>query len=209
MDEKLQELIDKAEQGDVDAMILVSKYYKNGILTEQDDVKAHEYRLMAAERGDAGSEFVVGMDYCFGFGAEDNLALGLKYLQSAADKNIAQAQFTLASLYDGGNEEVRAYLKEEDCNAYLEKAAKQGHADAQTMLGDMYVKGKGRKRDLKQAAFWFCCAYLHDESDGEAKEKIDSLIKASFNGISKSKIEKMLAEIKSQYPQYTRFRKNN
>lgn len=205
MDKSIQELIDRAEQGDVEAMILVSKHYKNGILTEQDDVKAHEYRLMAAQRGDAGSEYIVGMDYCFGFGVAENMALGLKYLQSAADKNIAHAQYTLAALYDG-NEEVNAYLKEEEYTGYLEKAAKQGHAGAQIMLGDMYVEGKRRKRDLEQAAFWFCCAYLHDESNETAKEKIDSLINAGFNGISKSKIEKMLAEINALYPQYMNLR---
>ena len=38
---------------------------------------------------------------------------------------------------------------------WLEKAAEQGHAEAQCQLGKCYAKGKGVNKDFQQAVEWF------------------------------------------------------
>ncbi len=212
MERELQNLIDKAMLGDVEAMVMVGKHYKNGVLTERNDVKAVEFLLMAANKGHAGASFAVGMEYLMGGEIEVNKTLALTYLQSAADKDVAQAQFTLAVLYDSCSREEKTHLKGHSSFFYLEKAAKLGHAGAQNMLGDNYLRGEGVECDINKALFWLCCAYLHNEnasneSDRQASEyarnRINALLKARTSyDLSKAQIEDVLSMIRNQHPQY-------
>ena len=197
----LQELIQKAEAGDVEAMVTLSHiYWKEG-----NDAKANEYTLRAAKKGHAGAEFAVGMEFCFGMGGREKcVAEGVKYLRNASEKNVAQAQYTLAVVYEG-MEEARAYVDEKTSILYLEKAAQQGHTDAQNMLGEKYMKGEGIERSLEKAIFWWCCAYLHEESSSDARNRLNSLIQwKGKNGITKSKVLEVMDDVKTNYPQYTR-----
>lgn len=211
----IENLVNKAKQGDVESMIQAAKYYKNNC----DDAKAHEYWAMAAAKGHTGAEYMAGMEYCFGLGGiKIDVPLGVKYLQNAADKNFPDAQFTLAVVCEN-IEESKLYLKENTpLNTpffYYEKAAKQGHPAAQITLGDMYMKGEGVEHSLSQAIFWWGCAYLHDKNtargnDEYAKERINSLYRqCNFNEIEimKAKVENTLNEIRSQYSQYLHFSK--
>ena len=50
MDEGLKNLVTKAEQGDVDAMVMVGDCYNRGLHTEKDDQEAHRYYKMAADK---------------------------------------------------------------------------------------------------------------------------------------------------------------
>ena len=38
---------------------------------------------------------------------------------------------------------------------WLERAAEQGHPDAQCNCGTLYFNGQGTERDLTKAKFWF------------------------------------------------------
>lgn len=206
MDDSLQKLIDKANQGDVEAMVMLSKYYKNGVLTKRDDAKAHEYALMAAQKGHSGAELGVGIEYCFGIGTEKNVALGIEYLRRAADKNVIDAQYTLAAVRDG-MPEAEAYIEADTAVFYLEKAAKRGHAASQNYLGCIYSEGKMVERELEQAIFWWCCAYLHHTSAMEesesARNRLNFLLNARGNNrISRTKIEDVLNKIRTEYPEY-------
>jgi len=203
MDTQLKSLITKAKNGDVDAMLSVAKYY----MEHEDYINSHEYLLMAAQKGNIFAEQKVGIGFCFGVdGIEQNLPLGVKYLQRAADKGNTHAEFTLAMVCDSVNG-AKAYLKENTPeNAYLyylEKAAMHGHAYAQVLLGNMYIEGKVVEYDLRQAAFWWGCASLHEEENvederKEAKDKLHLLLKV----MPKSEIDVVLNEIKINYPTY-------
>lgn len=203
MNTYLNDLIYKAKHGDVEAMLSVAKYY----MEQENYINAHEYFLMAAQKGDAFAEHKVGVGFCFGTGGiEQNLPLGVKYLQRAADKDNAHAEFTLAMVCDRVKE-AKAYLKEGTPeNAYLyylEKAGKHGHAYAQVLLGDMYIEGKAVEYDLEQAIFWWGCASLHEEENAanernEANDKLHLLLKV----VPKSEVDVILNEIKTNYPTY-------
>ncbi len=203
MDINLNDLINKAKHGDVEAMLNVAEYY----MKNEDYISSHEYLLMAAQKGNAIAEQKVGVGFCFGTGGiEQNLPLGVKYLQRAADKGNTHAEFTLAMVCNQING-AKAYLKENTPeNAYLyylEKAARHGHAYAQVLLGNMYIEGKTVECDLEQAAFWWGCASLHEEENAkdvrkEANDKLHLLLKV----MSKSEIDVILNKIKTNYPTY-------
>lgn len=162
---------------------------------------------MAAQKGNTLAEHKVGVGFCFGTGGiEQNIPLGVKYLQRAADKDNTHAEFTLAVVCDGV-EGAKAYLKENTPeNAYLyylEKAARHGHAHAQVLLGNMCIEGKIVEYDLEQAIFWWGCASLHEEENAEdvrkeANDKLHLLLKV----VPKSEIDAILNEIKTNYPTY-------
>ncbi len=203
MDTNLNGLIYKAKHGDIEAMLNVAKHY----MEQGDYINSYEYLLMAAQKGNAFAEQKVGMLVCFGIGGvERNLPLGVNYLQRAAEKDNAHAEFALATVCDKV-EGAKAYLKENTPeNAYLyylEKAAKHGHAYAQVLLGDMCIEGIDVEYDLEQAIFWWGCASLHEEENfedarKEANDKLHLLLKV----IPKSEIDAILNEIKINYPTY-------
>ncbi len=211
MDINLQQEMSQASQGNVKSMLNVARYY----MERNEDNKAYEYLLMAAQKGHGGAEHKVGFQLCFGIGGiEPNVPLGVQYLQSAADKNITHAEFALATVCEN-YDEAQAYLKENTPPNpflyYLGKAAKHGHIMAQVMLGDMYAQGKGVERDLHQAVFWWGCAYLHDENEADesrrdARDKLNALLRSRTSSrMSKPEMESILSELKAKYPQYLHF----
>ena len=82
-----------------------------------------------------------------------NYETAVSKFRTAARNGSARAQTTLSARYYKGEGGVsRDYEK---AFYWSSKAAAQGHADAQTMLGILYGQGKGVEKDHKQAAVWF------------------------------------------------------
>lgn len=73
---------------------------------------------------------------------KENYAEAAKWYRMAADKDHAEAQFSLAFLYVYGD--GVAYDLREAASLYR-KAAEQGHAEAQYYLGCFYDKATGRR----------------------------------------------------------------
>ena len=89
MDEGLKNLVTKAEQGDVDAMVMVGDCYNRGLHTEKDDQEAHRYYKMAADKGHVQANLMVAIDLLNGIGTSKDKKAGTKYLQIAADGGAA------------------------------------------------------------------------------------------------------------------------
>jgi TPR repeat protein len=102
--------------------------------------------LPLAESGDPASQRVVGEIYLRGWGVEPDGAEAAKWWIRAvstwrelADQGNAEAQFDLGSMF------LRGYgLPEDDTEAFnwFHKAAQQGYAPAQYLLGEMCGFGK-------------------------------------------------------------------
>jgi TPR repeat protein len=67
-------------------------------------------------------------------------------------------------------EEAGDFRKAFDC---LWAAAQLGHVGSQVNLGNFYAWGRGAKRDLRKAAFWYKKAYKNGESVGAHNLAID------------------------------------
>lgn len=203
MDEGLKNLVTKAEQGDVDAMIMVGDCYNRGLHTEKDDQEAHRYYKMAADKGHVQANLMVAIDLLNGIGTSKDKKAGTKYLQIAADGGAAFGQYLLASMYKIG--EIGLLGREQKAMKYFEMAAKQGDAKSQVELADMIMLAKKSKYTLDDMVFWLVCAYLHgnqaEEESNAALQRINHLISNGMPG-GKAYVEKVLDNVKRNYQVY-------
>lgn len=203
MDEGLKNLVTKAEQGDVDAMIMVGDCYNRGLHTEKDDQEAHRYYKMAADKGHVQANLMVAIDLLNGIGTSKDKKAGTKYLQIAADGGAAFGQYLLASMYKVG--EIGLFGREQKAMKYFEMAAKQGDAKSQVELADMIMLAKKSKYTLDDMVFWLVCAYLHgnqaEEESNAALQRINHLISNGMPG-GKAYVEKVLDNVKRNYQAY-------
>ena len=203
MDEGLKNLVTKAEQGDVDAMIMVGDCYNRGLHTEKDDQEAHRHYKMAADKGHVQANLMVAIDLLNGIGTSKDKKAGTKYLQIAADGGAAFGQYLLASMYKVG--EIGLFGREQKAMKYFEMAAKQGDAKSQVELADMIMLAKKSKYTLDDMVFWLVCAYLHgnqaEEESNAALQRINHLISNGMPG-GKAYVEKVLDNVKRNYQVY-------
>lgn len=199
----IQEIMSKANKGDVKAMEMLGDCYLYGEGVKKDDVKAHKYYMMAAEKGSIPAKYMVGMDYLTGEGVSKNVSCAETYLTAAANAGLAKAQYILGLMYQNG--EIGFFSQDKKACQYFEKAARQGHGKAQIALGDAYLEGAGVKQNLGQGLFWLTCAYLHGQKDAEvgnaAVERLNALINDNVPG-GKERIDDIMDDIKMHYPQY-------
>ena len=203
MDEGLKNLVTKAEQGDVDAMVMVGDCYNRGLHTEKDDQEAHRYYKMAADKGHVQANLMVAIDLLNGIGTSKDKKAGTKYLQIAADGGAAFGQYLLASMYKIG--EIGLFGREQKAMKYFEMAAKQEGVKSQVELADMIMLAKKSKYTLDDMVFWLVCAYLHgnqaEEESNAALQRINHLISNGMPG-GKAYVEKVLDNVKRNYQVY-------
>ena len=203
MDEGLKNLVTKAEQGDVDAMVMVGDCYNRGLHTEKDDQEAHRYYKMAADKGHVQANLMVAIDLLNGIGTSKDKKAGTKYLQIAADGGAAFGQYLLASMYKIG--EIGLFGREQKAMKYFEMAAKKRDAKSQVELADMIMLAKKSKYTLDDMVFWLVCAFLHgnqaEEESNAALQRINHLISNGMPG-GKAYVEKVLDNVKRNYQVY-------
>src|ERR1043166_4908618 len=92
----------------------------------------------AAERGDAASEFKLGVKYATGDGVPTNDSLAADWLRKAAQQGYVDAEYNLGLMYADGNG-----VPQDSAQAlvWLRKAADHGDPRAESNLGLMYANG--------------------------------------------------------------------
>lgn len=205
MDEGLQNLIRKAENGNVQAMGMIGDCYKRGFHAEQDDTKAHFYYKMAADHGHAEASYIVAIDFYKGIGAKKDEETALEYLRFAADHGVANAQYLLALVY--ADKKTKVFFRTRKIVKYYTLAAKQGHVKAQYKLAYMYFQDwtQGDDSHFEEAVFWLVCAALHkSESSQDIAIKARSFIndKLIRTGFPAQGIDMYVDQIQQNYPDY-------
>ncbi len=118
---KENELIDRAEQGDVQAQYeLAQKYHQRKKSSE-----AHQWFMRAAENGYALAQLTLGQRYKDGDGIENNPKQACFWFEKAANQGLADAQYETGKCYQKGKG-VQESLAQ--AMTWFEKAAKQGHS---------------------------------------------------------------------------------
>lgn len=124
---------------------LLGFHYKNGLGKKQDYMKAvFWFRKAAKQQGEEGSDdaqFNLGYMYSIGLGVPKDLKQSLYWYRKSAEQGHRGAIKYLGLMYD-------------DSMGML-KAAEQGNAQDQNILGDMYLRGNGVPQDYKLAMFWY------------------------------------------------------
>ena len=152
----VDELIDLANNGDVEAMDLLGMAYEAGEDNEyvgisgieKDYVKAVKWYRKAAEQGCEFGQNSLGDCYYYGRGVDEDNVEAVKWYRKAAEQGFSLAQFSLGKCYYYG------YGVDEDkvkAVKWYQKAAEQGDANAKTNLGWCYYCGFGVTENVQKA----------------------------------------------------------
>ena len=140
--------------------------------------EAFKLFMMAAEKGHAGAQYMVGEAYYYAHGVEDDEEEAVKWYKLAAENGSEKAQEKLEILYkiiaSDSYEKGKQKRDSRKYDEYYEKgkvqylelnykeafklfmiAAKNGHAGAQYVVGNAYFGGKGIEKNLEEAVKWY------------------------------------------------------
>ena len=106
----------------------------------------------AAEKGDAGAQFNLGLMYYLGREVEQDFVQAAKWFKKAAEQGHAAAQYQLGNLYSRGTGVAK---NNDEAIKYYTQAANQGNTDALYILGNIYQDGLVVEQDFKEAAKWY------------------------------------------------------
>ena len=106
----------------------------------------------AAQQGDTGAQYNLGVLYVLGQGVPQDDVEGTRWLRLAADQGYALAEYNLGVMYDNGRG-----VPQDDAEAtrWFRLAADQGFIPAQHKLGVMYETGRGVPQDSAEAVRWY------------------------------------------------------
>ena len=110
------------------------------------------YDKVHAVGGDTVAMLNMGLYYTHGLGLKQDYALGLDWLQKAADKGYAKAMLQLALMYEQGTGVKKDITK---ALAWLRKAADHNNAGAINELGVFYENGIGVSKNEPEAAAYY------------------------------------------------------
>lgn len=156
-----------AEQGHVKAQ------YRMGCCfswdeTEEGQAEAAQWYLMAAKQGDATAQFNLGLCYQYGEGLTRAYAKAAKWYIKAAKQGHNGAQVQLRHISSWHKSSVTAVdATTERWDLSLLKAANQGGADAQYIIGNLYSMGWGATQNDAKAAQWYCKAAKQGHEDAQ------------------------------------------
>ena len=98
----LEDLLDRAEQGDADAQVTLGLRYKHGMRAPRDSGKALKWFQRASEQGSAFAQARLGAMYRDGLGVAQNHAEAVKWFRKSADQGDSTAQVALGIMYRKG-----------------------------------------------------------------------------------------------------------
>lgn len=130
--ERVQGLMQKAEQGEAWAQLNLGAAYDNGMDgLPQNPQKALEWYRKSAEQGVAEAQFNLAHCLATGRGTEMDYQESYVWMQKAAQQQIPEAQFLLGVMYHEG---LGIKANAMQAKMWLQRAAKQGYPDAIELL---------------------------------------------------------------------------
>jgi len=196
---ELQKVMPAAKTGDAKAQYLVGKIYIEGTGVKKDTKQAYEWFSKSADQGYGASRYELGKMFADGNGVRQNYYTAAKWYRLAATfNNNADAQFRLGELHFNGRGVEHDYGK---AIAYYTKAAGQGHAAAQYLLGAVYQEGWGVSKDLITAYMWLKLALPHRDEAMAVHRKYDpqkklAALKVKMNNYQIEEAERRLSDLK-------------
>jgi TPR repeat protein len=152
-----------ADQYDPKSMAVLGAMYIIGVPGLQHDLeKGQKLILSAASKGDVDASRVVGQGYLSGWMGAIDPSRAAKYFRFAADRGDPKATLFLADLHYTGRGVAKDQL---EGDRLAEKAAGQGDAEAQAMVGARRMQAyiAGVTDDASEAIRWLDLAAQHNE----------------------------------------------
>lgn len=209
--EKIQELRNKAESGDVSAQLFLgalikgneglnwlTKAAENGSIDAQLELgnmfyednpdEGFKWYLKAAEQGDVTAQKKVASTYSTGY---TNFKAGktiprdddksFAWYLKAAEKGDADAQFAVACVYFRKGTPMDV----KEAHKWCLKAAEQGNSPAMGQVAEMFLDGVGTDMDYEKAYFWYSMYEV---------EKMQELLRTQLSVQQIERIDKMVQE---------------
>ena len=193
-----RELIQKAESGDVDAIISLGFAYYDREAGEENRGKAFELYTKALTLDPSNAKAINNLGNCYnnGVGVERNTEKAMTLYRQAAEMGYSNAQYNLA---DGLRKQENS-----ECLVWYQRAFENGDIDAPYDIANLYREGEIIPKDLQKyieylvkadeigndsATLDLACAYFQGEGVEVDKEKgIELMGKAANagNGIAAS-----------------------
>lgn len=180
----ISEFIALANDGHAGAQYHLGNAFLEGHGVVKDESRASDWYRKAAEQGNVFAQYRLGVMYEKGIGVKKDNGEALSWYGKAADQGHAEAVNALGKLRGAAlfdlllNEESANYQfgqgvyfllghGYESAIQWFRKAADQGHANAQSNLGNMYAHGQGVAKDEVEAVRWYRIAAEQGNSSGQ------------------------------------------
>ena len=152
--------LEKAVAGDVKAQFLLGEVYRLGSEEHgiaKDAAEAVKWYQLAAEQGDASSQYHLAFMFYDGEGVDLNYDEAFKWFHKSAEQEFAAAQYNVATMYKMGKG-----VEADDAKAveWLKKAAENGNQMAQLGLGTVYESGILVEKDYVKSYMWLSLAAM-------------------------------------------------
>ena len=144
--ETLEQLISKAEAGDVQSCFELGQRYALGEGTDADEKAAFDWYLRAARGGNVMAQKAVGICYANGIATDANWDEAAMWYLRALMKGDPEAFRTLSDYYETHETPADGAILE-----YYRSASEKDDADANYMLGRLYELGVGTAFDPENA----------------------------------------------------------
>ncbi|HUQ49715.1 MAG TPA: tetratricopeptide repeat protein [Terriglobales bacterium] len=153
-----------AQQGDVEAEMILAAAYRKGIGVEKNSREYLVWLQRAAEHGAPEAQFGLAMTYKRGnelLGADPQQFIS--WIRRAADQGHMMAMHNLGSYYMEGIPNVLPANTAQG-EFWLTRSAESGFTHAQYVLGAVYMEGRQRPTDLPKSEMWLRKATEHGHS---------------------------------------------
>lgn len=147
-----------AEEGVPSAQTLVAEIFAEGFAVPRDMEAASFWYSQAASGGDTVAEFKYGLMLMAGRHAPRDPERGRELMKKAADAGHPLAQFNYGQILVDDDPGADGLMK---ALPYFEKSARQGIADAQYALAQIYINSAGVEPEKREdARYWLRRAAL-------------------------------------------------
>jgi hypothetical protein len=188
---KMEDIIERAKQGDAEAQFVSGCFFYRGVGGDQDYFLACEFFTSSANQGHAKAQYMLGSCYSDGIGLKKDNRKAFHWFNKSAMQGDPDGQYAVATAFFRGNGTEQDFQK---AVQWAQKSAIQGTADAQYLLALCYASGHGVSTDLERAKLWLTKASLQGHK--EASDLLDSIKTEQ----SKSTPKKPKAEIDASNP---------
>lgn len=156
---KAIEWFEKASKsGERSAHLYCGIAHFNAITMARDFGPAVKYFKLAAKENDRFAQYYLGLMYYKGIGVTSNLDTALEYFERAAENGVIPAHCLSFALHLRNDRYAKALY-------WAERAAIQGHAEAQAVAGLLYFYGSEGRRDALRAYIYLEKAALQGNVD--------------------------------------------
>lgn len=227
-----------AIQGHAAGQGMVGFCYETGYGVKKNPGTAVSWYLKSAEQGNPWSQFRYGTCYFNGFGVDVNRATARTWIEKAAKQGLTDAEAMLAALFIDENNYLQAeqyaqkssdkgsmfgqfalgscYLASTDEQKRLngrkliEASAEQGFAAAQSLAGELSLKGICGKKDAIAGVNWFRKAAEQGDAQGQfnlagsylsgegvIKDEIEAYALLNLSGVTNSKARDVIKLLES------------